>query len=232
MLQSTHPREARHQARHGDRALDVIDPDGARIVVFTEMQKQGQTFVWVNNAKHNVPYSYGRYAGGSSNLNMRGGNPMGPGIMVRIEGDSAIAGFLKARHSKDPSLRAYAVNTPDEEKVYSSLQGQFDKGSPLNEGQRAIAGNLADDARVIDTYVAAHRNCTTIVCDALAAGGVDSPGLSSIMPSGLDMSLRGEGPSLFNAYGVPLGITVSPRLDAAYFDYLAWVKASDKKEKT
>lgn len=208
--------------------LKFIDPDGARIIVFTEAQKQGHSFVWVNNASHNVLYSYGRYAGGSSNMNLRGGNPVGPGILVRIEGDAAIATFLKGRQSKDSTLRGYTVTTPDEEKVYSNLQSQFDKGRALNEGERAIASNVADDARVIDTCFVAGRNCTTIVCDALSAGGVN--GLNSIMPSGLDMTLRGQGPSYFNAYGVPLGIPMSTNVEATYFDYLAWIAEIDKKK--
>jgi RHS repeat-associated protein len=208
--------------------LKYVDPDGARIVVFTEAQKQGHSFLWVNNANHNVLYSYGRYAGGSSNLNLRGGNPVGPGILVRIEGDAAIANFLKARHAKDPTLRGYTVNTPDEEKVFSSLQDQYDKGRALNEGERAIAGDLADDARVIDSYFAGGRNCTTIVCDALSAGGVTS--LNSIMPSGLDMTLSGQGPGYFNSYGVPLGIPMSTNVQSAYFDYLSWIANSEKKK--
>ena len=83
-----------------DNPLKYIDPDGMEVTVFTELQKQGHTFIQIHNGEHNVIFSYGRYAGGSSGSNLRGLNPVGPGILIRIEGDKNVKSFLRTARQK------------------------------------------------------------------------------------------------------------------------------------
>ncbi|HVN81351.1 MAG TPA: hypothetical protein VMW38_20340 [Terriglobia bacterium] len=85
--------------------LRFVDPEGMEVTVFMEIQKQGPSFIQIHNEKHSVIFSYGRYAGGSSGSNARGLNPVGLGILIRIDGDKDVEKFL-AVISDNCSFRA------------------------------------------------------------------------------------------------------------------------------
>ncbi len=182
--------------------LKFVDPDGMEVTVFTEIQKQGHTFVQIHNDKHNVIFSYGRYAGGSSGSNARGLNPVGPGILIRIEEDQNVAKFLADRRAKDPTLRGTRVNVPDEDASYKLLQDKFEHGKPLSDEEKAIlqkSGIAPDLARDVDTFNLGWNNCTTLTCNALSAGGADTSWIFS--PGMMRNLLETRMPPLFSSYG-------------------------------
>ncbi len=182
--------------------LKYLDPDGKRVIVYTELQKQGHTFLQIQNDRHNVIFSYGRYAGGSSGVNARGLNPRGPGILIRIEGDEGVGRFLAGRKAKDPTLRGQIVNVPDEEAAYKLLQDKFAHGQPLSDEEKAIAAKSGIDpntAREVDTFNLGWNNCTTLTCDALRAGGSDATWIFS--PAMMRNLMETRMPPLFSSYG-------------------------------
>ncbi len=92
------PQQWNKYAYTRNNPMGFVDPDGRRVIVYTETGKFGHTFIWINNDNHNVVFSFGRYAGGSSGSNSSGLNPIGPGVLLRIEGQEDINRFRV--HSK------------------------------------------------------------------------------------------------------------------------------------
>jgi RHS repeat-associated protein len=157
--------------------LGHIDPEGNEVKVYTETGGVGHTFVVINNGNHNVLFSYGRYAGGSSGSNLRGANPVGPGILIRVEGKEQIDDFLADRSKSDPSLDGVVVSVKNEEAVYQNLQARFDAGKPLNKQELAILSRKVSpkNAREVEQFNLLTNNCTTTTCDALRQGGGNVP---------------------------------------------------------
>ena len=127
---------------------------------------------------------------------------------------------------KDPTLRGYVVNAKDEAKVESNLAAQFDRGAVPNAESKNILGELADDSRVIDNYYLWSRNCTTIVCDAVNAGGGNED-MEAINPITLDGILSGYDVSRSKTYRLD-GTRQRQGLRREAFRYMEWVESMER----
>lgn len=187
----------------GNEPLGHFDPDGRETRVFTELSGSGHTFVVINNAQHDVLFSYGRYAGGSSGHNWHGLSPTGPGILIRIEGKDNIDKFIADRAKKDPTLKGVSVNVPNEDAEFKKLERRFDSGTKLTDTEKKILSSSPIDpnnARQVEDFNLFTNNCTTTTNDALTAGGADVD-WGIISPAQERDFLSPSMPDLYDSYG-------------------------------
>jgi RHS repeat-associated protein len=208
-LKMLKPQEWNMYSYAGNEPLSHFDPDGRETKVYTELGGLGHTFVVINNAQHDVLFSYGRYAGGSSGHNWHGLSPTGPGILIRIEGKDNIDKFVADRAKKDPTLKGTTVSVPNEEKEFQSFEARFDKGAKLTDAETKVLANSPIDpnnARQVEDFNVLWNNCTTTTNDGLRAGGADVD-WGTFSPSMERDFLTPSMPDLYSSYGDNLTAT-------------------------
>jgi len=141
--------------------------------VYIEKDGIGHAFIEVNG----TVFSYGRYNGSYSPSMGRFG-PAGPGVLIKYSGNKA-SQFINDRIAKYPT-DVYSINSNsfDATSAYNYLNGLYNSGTP----------NANGPGMIIDTYFIVGNNCSTIVGNALNAGGFSTVSRS---PAELGSFLRG-----------------------------------------
>lgn len=157
----------------------AVDLDGAEAWVYTETDGVGHAFIVVpssDDVKELVVYSYGRY-NGSSTPSLGGFGPVGDGVLIKKEGQSAKE-YIRERLSLDNGKSTFVFEFPkaDAEKIRNYFDAQFNNGTPLPTGSKAEQ-KYGDEAKVVDQYIIAPMfgqkasNCVTKTCAGIERGG-------------------------------------------------------------
>lgn len=155
--------------------IQAIDLDGAEAWAVIETDGVGHAFIVVPSAKNNkeyVLYSYGRYLG-STTPSMGGYGPVGPGVLIRKEGQEA-NDYLKKRLSLGSGKTTYVFELPkaEENLIREKFDDMFNKGTVVPKSSKAYK-EYGEDAKVIDEYRLfpmpgkLASNCTTKTCGAI-----------------------------------------------------------------
>ena len=155
-----------------DNPLIYIDDNGKETKVGIEITKLGHTFLVVQNESL-IVYTYGRFLEGDKHKNhFSFTDPTGPGVLLRLEGNEALAYVNKETYKYEANY--YIVKDVNDSKIQNYMDTQFYKGRELSQHERKIMiskGLNPKSARVIDKYNLIDNNCTTKSIDALRHGG-------------------------------------------------------------
>lgn len=157
----------------------AMDVDGAEAWVYTETDGVGHAFIVVPSADDVddlVVYSYGRY-NGSTTPSLGGMGPVGDGVLIRLEGESAKE-FIKKRLSIKEngilSTNVFELPKADAAQIRDYFDEKFESGKNLPEGSKAKE-KYGDQGRIIDQYTLFRlgrkaSNCVTKTCEGIIEG--------------------------------------------------------------
>ena len=152
-----------------------------KATIYIETDGLGHVYVEIGG----TVYSYGRYDGSYSPL-MGEYGPVGPGVLLKLDGDKAL-NFIAERTATKPTS-AYSVEV-DGSKVKAYYDKLYNAGKPLQKKE-----GYYKYGRVVDTYYVAGpygNNCTTIAYKALNYGGANIG--ASQTPTGMNYDFRQSG---------------------------------------
>ena len=140
----------------GQEYQDCCPPGDDGVKVYIETDGIGHAYIELNG----TIYSYGRYNGSYSPSMGRFG-PVGDGVLLKKTGKEA-QDFIEKRTKKFPT-KVYTYKKINTEKAVNYLEKLYNNGNlnPNGEG------------KIVDTYYLLGNNCTTTVCNALRAGGIN-----------------------------------------------------------
>ena len=156
--------------------LGLVDPNGkeANIPVYVGVETQGLGHAFVvcvdDNTGAKTVWSYGRYDGTSSGGRF---NPIGEGVLRKIEGNSAAEYISKEIKQKGGDL--YKIPDASTKEVNNYFQNLYDNSKQISQNKSA-------DGKVIDTYTAPVNTCVTKTMNGIKAGNGTIPKFTTVVP--------------------------------------------------
>jgi RHS repeat-associated protein len=146
-----------------------VDPTGDSIRVYIETERIGHAWISTGEGDKMTVYSYGRYDGtskgpeGSSNSVANG-----PGVLLKLSGSDGQK--YNEEKAATTNVSVYVITDVTDESVSAVLDAKFNSSENM-PGNPNGKYHLNPSAHVIDDYKLLKNNCTTVVSDALNAGG-------------------------------------------------------------
>jgi RHS repeat-associated protein len=154
--------------------ISNIDPNGKELPVYVGVETEGLGHVYTvcvdDKTGATTAWSYGRYDGTSSGGSI---NPIGDGVLLKMEGDAAKGYVAKELQKGGGAL--YEIPKASVEKVNAYYQEQFDKSQQPSDRYR-------NEGKVIDTYAAPENTCVTKTVEGVTKGGGSIPNVTVVIP--------------------------------------------------
>ena len=143
-----------------------IDINGDSIIVYTETNAYGHSWLSIGEGKDKVVYSYGRYNGtykGQQGIGSSNGVANGDGVLLRLTGKEAMD-YQTEKNSLGAD--AFAITDIADEDARNMLDEIFSSSPNLPNNPKGQYFQ-SPNARIIGNYKLLDNNCTTFVSDVL-----------------------------------------------------------------
>lgn len=190
----------------GWNPIKNVDPNGESVMLWTETEGVGHTWITTGDGENIRVYSYGRYDDlGKEKSSFRSLSSTGDGVLLRLTGDDAM--LYQEGKIKQTNPISVVIQDITDEQMQNYFDNMFDTSIEL-PSKVSGAYYQNSNAHVIDTYNLFSNNCTTKAVQAINALG------STFFQEGIVPSPNGRGYELNinKQFTTPVGLCMFLKL--------------------